>query len=325
MSAKPVNSARHESAGGVPAVSVVIPTTGRWARLVTAVGCALAQEGVPTEVVVVIDGPAAREWKSVDALRRPGVRVLASPEKSGVADARNRGVAAAHAAHVAFLDDDDLWAPDKLARQLAAMRAAPEAIFGYASSVVLDAHLNVRWAEYAPAADELRRHALANNPIPACSSNLIVRADVARDVAFDPSLMHFADWDFALRLIDAGAGAPCHEQLVGYVWHDESMHVVRLEGVDKEFRRFRAKHAARGVRVGAPSQSRWVAGSYRESGRRWRASGVYLRGAVRYRSAPDLLRAVGVLLGERAMGLAPSSRERTVRNGGDPAWLALYR
>jgi glycosyltransferase involved in cell wall biosynthesis len=308
-----------------PAVSVVIPTLGRRSRLATAVGCALGQTGVDTEAIVVIDGPGALEWERLEALRRPGVRVLASPQGDGVADARNRGMAAARGEHVAFLDDDDLWAPDKLARQLAAMRAAG-AGFGYGSSAVVGADLRVRWIEWAPPESELSDHAPRNNPIPACSSNLVVRTDLARAVGFDPGLMHFADWDFALRLIREARGARCPDVLVGYVWHEDNMHVVRLRGIEKEFRRFRAKLRAQGVRVGSTSQSRWVAGCYRQSGRRVRASAAYLSGAVRYRSAPDVVRAAGVLLGERAMSRAVADR----RSGGgalppEPEWLAAFR
>ena len=292
--------------------------------VVTAVRCATEQLDVSTEAIVVVDGPEAERWEEIPQLRAPDVRVLASPGKSGVADARNRGIAAASAAHVAFLDDDDLWAPDKLARQLAATRAH-DAVFGYASAAILSAERAVRWIDLAPPADELKRHALANNPIPACSSNLVVRTDVARAVGFDPDLMHFADWDFALRLLDAGTGAACPEVLVGYVWHAENMHFVRLNGIEREFRRFRGKQRAGGRRVGSPSQSRWLAGNYRENGRRLRASGTYLRGAIRYRSFPDLVRAGGVLLGDRAMGLAGGRRHKPDAEPPDVGWLGAHR
>jgi hypothetical protein len=148
---------------------------------------------------------------------------------------------------------------------------------------------------------------------------------LAREVGFDPDLMHFADWDFAVRLILAGAGAATPEVLVGYVWHGENMHNVRLNGIEAEFSRFRGKHAAEGRRLGSPSQSRWVAGSYREAGDRARAAVAYLRGALRYRSLPDVARAGGVLLGERAMELASGSRRQRAPTGPEPAWLALYR
>jgi hypothetical protein len=116
----------------------------------------------------------------------------------------------------------------------------------------------------------------------------------------------------------------CADVLVGYVWHTENMHVTRLDGIEREFRRFRAKHRARGLRVGSTSQSRWIAGSHREGGRRVRAAAAYLRGAIRYRSVPDVARAGAVLLGERVMDLGGGSRRRAA-DVPEPAWLGRYR
>ena len=50
------------------------------------------------------------------------VRLLRNDRPQGVAAARNRGIAEAAGEWLGFCDDDDLWAPDKLARQLQAAR-----------------------------------------------------------------------------------------------------------------------------------------------------------------------------------------------------------
>jgi glycosyltransferase involved in cell wall biosynthesis len=313
-----------DSPASDPRVTVVVPTFGRWAFMETALRSALGQRAVPVEVVVVADGPDAARWEEIPALHDARVRVLASPDGHGVADARNRGMAAARGQFVAFHDDDDIWSPDKLRLQLQAVDEQ-RADFAYTSGAILNRALRVRWIEPAPDPARLTADLIDNNPIPACSSNLVVRTDLARAVGFDAGLMHFADWDFAVRLIQSGRGAACGEVLVGYVWHGDNMHTVRLNGIESEFARFRGKHAAAGLRLGSPSQSRWVAGSYREAGDRARAAAAYLRGAIRYRSLPDLARAGGVLLGERAMRLASGSRRQRRPAGPEPAWLALYR
>jgi glycosyltransferase involved in cell wall biosynthesis len=303
-------------------VSVVIPTFGRWHFAGTAVEAALAQEDVEVEVVVVADGPEAERHDSTPVMRDARVRVLADPAARGVASARNRGLLAARGPWVAFLDDDDLWSPRKLAVQLAAAREAG-AGFAYCSGAVIDPDLSVRWIEPAPPVADLPRHAAQNNPIPACSSNLLVRTDLARAVGFDPRLMHFADWDFAVELLERARGAMVSDVLVGYLWHDASMHVAQLAGIDAEFSYFRAKHRRRGRRLGGPSQSRWIAGNHRAAGRRGRAAAAYLRGAIQYRSAPDAARAAAVLLGERAMGAAARRRGDRAPDR-PPEWLARY-
>lgn len=303
-------------------VSVVIPTFGRWRFAGIAVEAALAQEAVDVEVVVVADGPDAERHGDVPALRDPRVRVLADPAARGVADARNRGIAAATGAWVAFLDDDDLWSPRKLALQLAAASEAG-AGFAYGSGAIVDLDLCVRWVEEAPPVEDLPRHAAENNPIPACSSNLLVRTDLARAIGFDSRLMHFADWDFSVHLLERARGARVPDVLVAYLWHDANMHVAQLAGIDAEFAYFRAKHRRQGRRLGGPSQSRWIAGNHRAAGRPGRAAAAYLRGAIRYRSAPDVVRAAGVLLGERAMGAAARRRGERAPDR-PPEWLARY-
>ena len=102
-------------------VSVVIPTRGtKPAALERAVASALGQSRPPDEVVVVFDGPAApaHAWG-------PAVRAVALGAHSGGRPGvvRNGGVAAARGDWLAFLDDDDEWAPTKLAEQLQALAA----------------------------------------------------------------------------------------------------------------------------------------------------------------------------------------------------------
>lgn len=75
------------------------------------------------EVVVVTDGraedaQAVRQWLAVQGLeRRVDVLLLALAANGGVGQARQRGYRHCRGRFLAFLDDDDLWAPEKLLRQ----------------------------------------------------------------------------------------------------------------------------------------------------------------------------------------------------------------
>ncbi len=77
----------------------------------------------PTEIIVV-DGASSDDTAAI-ATAVPGVRLLAQTG-SGIAAAYNQGIAAAREDLIAFLSHDDLWLPDKLARQFAHLRAHPE-------------------------------------------------------------------------------------------------------------------------------------------------------------------------------------------------------
>jgi glycosyltransferase involved in cell wall biosynthesis len=91
--------------------AVVIPTHRRPDFLAAAVDSVLRQTYPASEVVVVRDG---LDTELPDSLPAGEVRVVDRP-REGVAAARNAGIAATTAQWVCFLDDDDLWHPERLA------------------------------------------------------------------------------------------------------------------------------------------------------------------------------------------------------------------
>lgn len=101
-----------------PLVSVVIPLFDGRRFLAGALDSVLAQLYRPLEIIVVDDG--SRDGGAEIARSYAGVQVL-SQDNAGNAAARNAGIARARGELVAFLDQDDLWAPHKLERQVARM------------------------------------------------------------------------------------------------------------------------------------------------------------------------------------------------------------
>ncbi|MGZ6240994.1 MAG: glycosyltransferase family 2 protein [Candidatus Binataceae bacterium] len=119
-----------------PEISVIIPTHNRRAMLREALASVVAQRGASFEVIVVDDGSTDASWQDLslqdlslcDAashVGRDGIRAVRI-ERRGPAAARNRGIALARGALIAFLDSDDLWMPEKLARQSLFMRSRPD-------------------------------------------------------------------------------------------------------------------------------------------------------------------------------------------------------
>jgi glycosyltransferase involved in cell wall biosynthesis len=106
-----------------PEVSAIIPTYNRCAMLREAIDSVLAQSIRDFELIVVDDGStdATAEYLAGFGNTMQIERI----EHRGPVAARNRGVALARAPLIAFLDSDDLWAPNKLERQIAFMRDNP--------------------------------------------------------------------------------------------------------------------------------------------------------------------------------------------------------
>ena len=100
-------------------VSVIITTYNRLALAQRAVASALAQTYAPVEVIVVEDGSDTgfEAWLRAEALEQ--VRYVRHETNLGLAAARNTGLRLARGEYVAYLDDDDEWTADKIARQVA--------------------------------------------------------------------------------------------------------------------------------------------------------------------------------------------------------------
>jgi len=126
MSLPPITPSAIPSAA--PLVTVVIATRDRPQMLREAIASVRAQDYPgPIEVVVVADRSEPDLTLEADD-GRVSVRAIANARRPGLAGARNTGIEAAHGELVAFCDDDDLWLPGKLTRQVAALTARPEAV-----------------------------------------------------------------------------------------------------------------------------------------------------------------------------------------------------
>lgn len=111
----------------IPRISVVISTYERPDLCDRAVASVLAQTDQPLEVLICDDGssPATLSRLCAWEQRDGRVRYLRFEPRAGYpGPARNLGVAESRGDWVAFLDDDDEWLPDKLARQRVYMSEA---------------------------------------------------------------------------------------------------------------------------------------------------------------------------------------------------------
>jgi glycosyltransferase involved in cell wall biosynthesis len=119
---------------------VIIPAYNAAGFIVETLGSALNQTYRDLEIIVVDDGSTDNTAEIVEDIASRDTRVCLLRQKNrGAAAARNLGIEHAGGRLIAPLDADDLWRPDKIAKQVTAMRSAgPRVGMVYAWSSLID-------------------------------------------------------------------------------------------------------------------------------------------------------------------------------------------
>jgi glycosyltransferase involved in cell wall biosynthesis len=229
-------------------VTVIIPSRDRVDLLADALGAALGQVDVEHEVIVVDDGSTDATAAYLASVGDPRLRVLHHPVSQGVARSRNHALAEARGRWVAFLDDDDLWAPEWL-RTSVAIGEERGCGLVYSAFLLLTGHRGVVRAELPTHPGALAERLLEHNVI-GSPSVVLARTDLLREAGgFDERLSALADWDLWIRLTAKASACASPELLVGYTRHEANMHLRDPDGVLDEYHRLR--HAAeRALRPG---------------------------------------------------------------------------
>lgn len=266
----------------------MVATRNRVALLREALHALRAQRGCDLEVIVVDDGSTDGTPEEVERSGDRRVRLLRATRPGSANRARNEGLAAAGAPRVAFCDDDDVWAPDKLARQLEVLEATG-ADWCYSGVIEVDAQLRPFRGAPAPQPAQLLRGLPYRNEVPGGTSNVMFDRALALELGgMDPSFTHLADWDLWIRLARRGAPALAPAPLVAYrrhgcneglrttdLWHE----VDELERRTADLRPGRSVDRAMFLREEGSGRLR--------AGHRGAASASYLR-AIRAGDRPAL-------------------------------------
>lgn len=108
-----------------PRISVIVPAYNLARYLPAALASAFAQDLPSHEVeIIVVDDGSTDETPQVLAAYGERIRVVRQPNR-GLVGAVDRGIAEARGEHIALLDADDEWPPDRLSRHLAVLDAEP--------------------------------------------------------------------------------------------------------------------------------------------------------------------------------------------------------
>jgi glycosyltransferase involved in cell wall biosynthesis len=197
-----------------PRVSVVIPAYNAAPFLRETLDSVMSQTCRDFEVVVVDDG-SIDDTAGIAESYGARVRVIRTPNR-GVARARNTGIEEAKGEFVAFLDSDDLWRPDKLARQLAVVGAESRFVYSDTVSFGIEAMADLRMSDgkKIPSGDILG--ALVEDNFIATSTVLLDRRIALQAGGFNADLAVGEDWYLWLQVARLTRGTFVPEPLVQY-------------------------------------------------------------------------------------------------------------
>jgi glycosyltransferase involved in cell wall biosynthesis len=229
-------------------VDVVIATNRESPFLVEAIDSVVAQRHPSWRIIIVDDGSPNPGF-----IRRSAANVanavVVRQEAAGPSAARNRGVGEGDSPLIAFLDDDDIWTPDRLRLQVAAAAHHPAAVGVFSGFWYLDEHgrrLDGDWpATHTPSAHFIDGSAMLPRIV-----TLMVRRDVFERLrGFDESYRVCEDNQFTLRLAMEGELIPVPEELVGYRRHGSNTstgHPLERAETNRMLTEFKAEATRRG-------------------------------------------------------------------------------
>ena len=203
-----------------PRVTVVVATNRGGRYLGEALESVRAQTLTEWELVLVDDGAPAAVAGTLDEAVAGDPRMRVHHQANGgLSVARNVGAALGRGDYVSYLDDDDVWHPDRLRLQVAALDAAPGALLCYSSAWTMDAEgtrVDVPWLPTGlPRAPYLR----GDVDLPRIVTMTMRRDAVLAYGGFNPSFRYCEDDEFILRMMLHGELTSVPDELVGYRRH----------------------------------------------------------------------------------------------------------
>lgn len=184
----------------MPTISVIVPAYNSQNTILETIASIQKQTFTDFELIVINDGSSDRTLELIQTVLDPRLKV-ASYENGGVSVARNCGISLATGEYITFIDADDLWTPDKLELQLAALHQHPAAGVAYSWTCFMDRQGKF-FHDDRPIyfAGNVYAELLKTNFLLSGSNPLIRRTALADVGKFDPTLTHAEEWDLYLRL-----------------------------------------------------------------------------------------------------------------------------
>ncbi len=241
----------------------------------------LSQTHGDYEIVIADDASTDGTRRCVESLDDPRITFLESEEtvNRGPAVARNRALAESQGEYVAFLDSDDEWLPEKLAKQVKVLDSNPDCSILVSNAYDISPEGEIVGTEFDSPSPSRGREAwrdLLKHSFIETSSVMTRRALVREVGAFDPKLFVSQDQDLWIRLALQGEVCVIDEVLgkihivpTGHMSRNAHRQVeIMLPMIEKHVEQLASKLSSReigeilGWRYQAVGRTLFLSGSY---------------------------------------------------------------
>lgn len=232
----------------MPKVSVIIPTCNRSTLLRSAIVSVLAQTYQDFEIVVVDDCSTDDTQQVVSSINDKRVRYICHDVNKGVSAARNTGVLDSYSEYVAFLDDDDLWLPEKLELQIDLLENSPALVGGVYTGFLKMDRISGRVLEKVIPTKRGRIliELYSRNWIGTASTVVLRRSCLEEAGLFDESIDYGEEYDMWIRVAERSEFEFIAKPLVHYLVHNSSLSAnsrIKISGINAQLKKYRLRFA----------------------------------------------------------------------------------
>jgi len=209
-------------------VSVIIPAYNAEKYIEETIRSVLAQTHSYLEIIVVDDGSTDKTPKLVETICKDDTRIqLIKQKNSGVSAARNKGFSISNGSYIAYLDADDLWAPNFL--ELTLLKFSSDISLGLVHSdyQVLNENLIRSKKIYSGKEGYILDHLLLGGEekyIFGICGVLLKKETIEKVGGFDTDLSNGADHEFYFRVANCYKIGRVPEVTWYYRYHSNNMH-----------------------------------------------------------------------------------------------------
>ena len=158
-------------------ISVILPAYNAEKTVEEAVESVLSQTYTKFELIVIDDASTDGTKAIIESLaeKDPRIRVISNEKNLGVLKTRLKGIRSAFGKWIAFIDSDDMWATDKLAKQVAVQNEQASYLVFTGTGFIGSNGKELSWEFHVPS-EVTYKQLLRQNVIP--NSSVLVMKDI---------------------------------------------------------------------------------------------------------------------------------------------------